>query len=361
MKPQSSILACLSLCALLFGCKSESPEKLNPVLPPPTPPNEWVQTSQLPGSVAVYSFAIDGDEVFVGTYGGGVFLSRDNGDTWTNITNGLPDSVVRCVAIERTTDGTFIFASSSTRLFRSSDNGTTWSLLKDGGSGYVSVDVIQHGTSNADIFAGEAPMVVGGILDHFTYGGGQFHSTDHGSSWNQVSDGLPSSHSPLSGIAPSPIGTDLFGYDLLNIYRSTNNGMTWLACTPLTSTNTAVVYLTSLASSPNTSGGLILFAGTDYDGVHVSVDFGLTWNNANAGLTDTAVFCISVKDSLVFVCTGTQGVFVGTTNGSHWRAINEGLTDKSIRVLASNSSYLFAGTNDGKVWRRPISAIIQQQ
>ncbi len=352
MKPQSSILACLSLCALLFGCKSESPEKLNPVLPPPTPPNEWVQTSQLPGSVAVYSFAIDGDEVFVGTYGGGAFVSGDNGDSWKRISGGLQDTSVTCIA---TSSGgpysQYIFAASASSLFRSTDKGANWANIKTGGAGYRSIDIIPNGSSIRDIFIGEMALWVGGISGSYTSGGGLFHSTDNGSNWDQVANGLPRSDSPLFGLTLSPTDSSIYGYDYSNVYRSTDRGFSW------SSTATMQGQITSLAVSAYGSSKACVYVGTYYYGIYRSTDDGLSWSAANAGLTDTSVNCIIGKDSLLFAATSHGGVFRRMGNTSTWTAVNTGLTEFSVRVLAANGSYLFAGTNNGQVWRRLLSQI----
>ncbi|MBW8052088.1 MAG: hypothetical protein FVQ77_17440, partial [Cytophagales bacterium] len=56
-------------------------------------------------STNVYSLAISGTNIFAGT-GGGVFLSTNNGSSWTAVNTGLTDLNVRSLAIS----GTNIFA-----------------------------------------------------------------------------------------------------------------------------------------------------------------------------------------------------------------------------------------------------------
>jgi photosystem II stability/assembly factor-like uncharacterized protein len=348
MKYPSTRFVCSLLFALLAGCKSE---KENPIAPP-TPSAEWVQTSQLSGSEQIYCIAVNHEELFVGIYGRGAFVSNNNGETWTSINSGLPDLSVNCIAINTNgSNNPCLFAASSDRLFRSSDYGTSWATIKSGGAGYVSINIIPNESANANIFVGEAPLVVGGILDHYVSGGGLFRSTDNGSNWIQVSDGLPSTHSPLFGLTISPIDSSLFGYDLYAVYRSTDHGTSWISTTPIPTNNT------SLAICVNSSGGVNLYVGTYCNGVYLSTDQGFSWRNVNVGLDDTTVYCLAVKDSSLFAGTLSGGVFLRKTNGSNWTAVNTGLTDKSIRILAVNGSYLFAGTDNGRVWRRLLSAV----
>ncbi|HTO34828.1 MAG TPA: hypothetical protein VLZ72_01200, partial [Flavobacterium sp.] len=66
---------------------------------------QWQQTSGPEGG-SVLSLAISGTNIFAGTYGGGVFLSSNNGSSWTEVNNGLPSTRVLSLAIS----GTNIFA-----------------------------------------------------------------------------------------------------------------------------------------------------------------------------------------------------------------------------------------------------------
>ena len=50
---------------------------------------QWVQTNGPYGGSVVRSFAVLGTNLFAGTFGG-VFLSTDNGASWTAVNNGLP-------------------------------------------------------------------------------------------------------------------------------------------------------------------------------------------------------------------------------------------------------------------------------
>ena len=65
---------------------------------------QWVQTNGPYGGMII-SFAVSGTNLFAGT-GGGVFLSTNNGTSWTEVNNGLTNTHVYTLAVS----GTNLFA-----------------------------------------------------------------------------------------------------------------------------------------------------------------------------------------------------------------------------------------------------------
>ena len=83
----------------------------------------WEQTSG-PGGGEVQSLAINSTgHIFAGTSGGGVFRSTDNGDSWTEINNGLTSAVVLSLAINST--GHIFAGTSGGGVFRSLESTTS--------------------------------------------------------------------------------------------------------------------------------------------------------------------------------------------------------------------------------------------
>jgi photosystem II stability/assembly factor-like uncharacterized protein len=114
-----------------------------------------------------------------------------------------------------------------------------------------------------------------------------------------------------------------------------------------------------------------IFAGTTYGGVFKSTDNGQSWNQINAGLTDTRINCLAFfANSHVFAGTWSQGIFRSTDDGQSWMAMNTGLTDLSppgIRgidfsptgiVFAAGSRGMFRSTDEGMSWRTANKGII---
>jgi len=81
----------------------------------------------------VRSFAVSGRNLFAGTYGGGVFLSTNNGTSWTTVNTGLTNTSVRALAVSPNgAGGANLFAGTYSGAFLSTDNGTTWTAFNTG-------------------------------------------------------------------------------------------------------------------------------------------------------------------------------------------------------------------------------------
>ncbi len=96
--------------------------------------SSWSSVSNgLPSGETVYALAVQGNNIFAGTYNHGIYLSNDNGANWTAINNGLPQMPqynpgypeINSIRIF----GNYIFASTPGRIYLSTDNGTSWTLL----------------------------------------------------------------------------------------------------------------------------------------------------------------------------------------------------------------------------------------
>src|SRR5205823_2159989 len=137
---------------------------------PRTGPNFWVQTNGPQGGDGIALATNPSGHVFVGTQGGGVFRSTDNGETWTGINNGLTDTNVRALAIN---SSDHIFAGTwSSGVFRSTDNGESWTEVND----WLTNPCILSSVIN------ENGDIVGGADSP----GELFCSTEEGNSWTRV-------------------------------------------------------------------------------------------------------------------------------------------------------------------------------
>jgi len=108
---------------------------------------QWVQTNG-PYGARVYCFAVSGTNLFAGISNGGVFLSTNNGTSWTAVNTGLTDSVgVNALAVS----GTNLFAGTEGGVFLSTNNGTSWTAVN---SGLTNLYVMGIGASGRNLFAG---------------------------------------------------------------------------------------------------------------------------------------------------------------------------------------------------------------
>ena len=61
---------------------------------------QWIQTNG-PYGGTIHCFAVSGTNLFAGTDGGGVFLSTNNGTSWTAVNTGLTNTYVYALAVSR--------------------------------------------------------------------------------------------------------------------------------------------------------------------------------------------------------------------------------------------------------------------
>jgi ligand-binding sensor domain-containing protein len=180
-----------------------------------------------------------------------------------------------------------------------------------------------------------------------TIGGGVFLTTDNGSNWTAVNNGLSSSN--IRSLLAVSSGSVLAGTDD-GVFLSTNNGANW------TQLNNGIGNNRVNKLAVNSSGHI--FAGTRGAGVFISTDHGSNWTAL--GLTGVSITALTIN-SFGTVYVGTEGLTSGTygggiyysdSNGSYWYQINNGLPSLPVLSLVINSlNYIYAGTYGGGVYR----------
>ncbi len=286
--------------------------------------NSWTEVNNGLTNLSVLSLAINSrGHIFVGTLGDGVFRSTNNGDSWTAVNAGLTKTVILALAINASGD---IFAGTG-GVFRSTNNGDSWTP-------------VNTGLTNATVFA--LAINSRGFIFAGT-SGGVFRSTNNGDSWTAVNTGL--TNTSVNALAINNSSEHIFaGTDGGGVFRSTNNGDNW---TPV---NNGLTSGLVSALAINASGHI--FAGTHGGGVFRSTNNSDSW--ANIGVTKTHVFALAINSSgHIFVGTNGSGVFRSTDNGVNWTPVNVGLTNLFVWSLTINDSsgHIFTGTQGGGVFR----------
>ncbi len=148
----------------------------------------------------IQAFAIKGNTILAAVYWGGVYMSTDNGNTWNQINNGLPNRPVNAVIFS----GSTIFAGTDGNgIYRSVDNGNSWIPVNSGLTNQLILSIAVIGSS---VFAGTD--------------GGLFVTTNNGSLWTQLRYGS------FRALAVS--GSTLFASTYSGASMSTDNGGTWM-------------------------------------------------------------------------------------------------------------------------------------
>ena len=178
--------------------------------------------------------------------GNGIYKSTDAGKTWTHL--GLRDGQqIPALAVDPR-DPNRVFAavlghpygpSEERGIYRSTDGGQTWQrvISKDENTGGSDVEI---DPSNPDVvYASMWEVREGPWEDNNEFngtGGGLFKSTDGGSTWQPLTNGLPKDLSQIYvAIAPSDprrlYATLAAASGKLSVYRSDDAGETWAQIT----------------------------------------------------------------------------------------------------------------------------------
>lgn len=314
---------------LVFGCQEHHEE------------TEWTKLHS-PISAQIICFAESSD----GTYYAGtseLYKSKDQGNTWELMNfKGMPLEVME------TQDGSLLVGTYRGGVFRSIDKGETWSNVGFENNVYI-FKIIQ--TSNGRILATATFLSTSAPKDAPT---GVFVSEDDGLSWQQTSitsNNIKGVFNPKDEIIfASGIGENSF-------YRSLDNGLSWSANVsglPDTIPISAIVEL---------KGNLFASVGDPQDaartiggGVYKSEDDGLTWLKSDNGLSkNTKVSDLTLIENTLFVSTGypiyigDRGVFKSADFGQTWQPT--GLNDSQLRLIRTTSSQqLIAGSNVSSIF-----------
>jgi photosystem II stability/assembly factor-like uncharacterized protein len=288
-----------------------------------------------------------GTNLYAGT-NRGVFLSTNSGESWNAINSGLTSFKIRAfVAAPNAVGGADLFAGTSdSGAFRSTNNGSNWSAINTGLTGSFVWDfaVCSNGADSSYLFA-------------TTISHGVFRSTDKGTTWLGANEGLPSLRSMFYFVTALAVkDSSLFVAADSGIYRSINNGSTWMA---IPGSPKYMMWLTATDSDLFASDGINIFRSTVNDTSWTVVSNGLP---KNAFQTAT-VRSITLHDSKLYIPTDA-GVFRSTDNGTHWANMSEGLDITPVQCLVVEGSNIyfvgqggfntFHSTNGGIDWTSVI-------
>ncbi|MCK5776596.1 MAG: T9SS type A sorting domain-containing protein [Bacteroidales bacterium] len=124
------------------------------------------------------------------------------------------------------------------------------------------------------------------------------------------------------------------------VFKSADNGISW---------NEANNGLTNTIVHPMIANDLRVFAGTEA-GIFISDNKGESWSESNEGLTVSKIYCLLKTEEGIYAGTDEQGLFFSSDNGDSWSVINSGITNLTIKAIVKKDDRLFIGTDGGGVF-----------
>ncbi len=267
----------------------------------------------VPNNNSVLALETNGDLVFAGTGGSGIFRSTDNGTTWTEVNNGIqPWYYFSLLSLNDT-----LFAGSFGFVHQSFDNGDSWIDMN------IGLDL----NDNINALKRKGPFLYSGVSGKGVYatllGSGTWSSSNSGFHANPTVNDL------------LVVGSDIYAATDAGVYKSADDAANWvLKDNGLSS----ILQVYSVFHSSD-----FLFAGTS-DGLFKSADGGETWVASNSGLPlGSNVESITEMNGSIFLGT-FNGLYASADLGDTWLEINNGSTGFGfISSVGASNSYLFIG------------------
>lgn len=292
----------------------------------------------------VGSFAFSGQEILVGFHGAGVYKSEDDGNSWALASsNGLQNKVVECLAIINNT----IIAGTTNGLWRSLNNGETWTSISGFGGYHVNACVnfkgeFYIGTSSNAAYRSDnginwtqIPDVVNQSFSSLSFNSshlyaattiGVIKTSDFGSTWQHISDNLIATSIPFL----IKKWQYLFA-SALGLYRTDEIGEAWEPTWPIARANSAIFK------------GSDLYVGFSSFSVYRSKDFGLTWEFVGENMTNGQLADIETHGNKLYAGTNSHGLCRLSEDEKNWILIFWA----NIIRLKSFGSRLFIGSYQG--------------
>jgi photosystem II stability/assembly factor-like uncharacterized protein len=256
------------------------------------------------------------DQIIVaafGAFGGGeVIYSDDAGNTWQNITNGLPTQYpFNDIEIAGNTvyiSGGQLFGNQYLGVYKCILDDFNWQNISSGFPLKVVNKVIVNPFDTLKIFAA-------------TDGDGVYFSNDGGITWDYTSAGADNFSICDILLNPSDPDEIFIGCKSLAVYKSENSGLSWEKYNE----GIATLTIKDIAVDPSNNNNVIVaFESWNSGGCFLSNDGGLTWNLVeNLPATRFSSVVYDVNGNIYAVSKGPssvaqEGVYKSKDGGVSW-------------------------------------------
>src|SRR5256712_3722602 len=270
----------------------------------------------------------EGQTVYAGSFGRGVFKSEDGGKSWTAVNEGMTDPYVYVVVVAP--DKAVFAGTLRGGIFRSKSGGKSWTPV-NAGLERLETQVLFH--HQGVLYAGT--------------GSGVYRSKDSGGRWEADNQGL--SNLLVRALVVDHQGTMYAGTTGMGMYRKLAGSAQWTRITPSRLSHPRDQLPANFVRSLVVDKTGALYAGTADNGVYVSTDRGETWRIIGGQLADAPLRGLAIGGG-VRVVGGGRGLDWRSGQGKTSIQGNNSLTPTAVPSFsAGNDRAPYAGPTAGGV------------
>ena len=314
-----------------------------------------------------------------GLWGGGVIaVSADGGRTWERRDEGLEDFSVRAIAIDPN-DAKFIVAGGLTGVYRSKNDGRTWSKISDQinveslaidprSRDRIFVGTWRQGWRTDDGGANWKQIAEGMVLDTDMFSitiddrqpdnvwvatcGWVYNSVNSGDNWTRYRDGF--NNRRIHDVEMDPCDPDVvYAGSVAGLYRSEDGGKTWYVVSD------EGLVVNSIVLHPQRPNRIVL--GIEGDGVYLSNDRGKTFTRTSDGLHNLRIAAVTpdpLEKDRVYAAVvfggAASGIYRSNDAGKHWEKASRATLPEVLSLTISSEAdadvKFIAGTEKGFFW-----------
>jgi len=267
---------------------------------------------------------------------GKIFLSTDQGATWQQELLFVSAGVLNISMDPSNQDIMYVvttsnFSGSQNKvIIKSIDGGSSWTPLD-----MTSILPIGYNCNDLAVDPDDSETLVALGDGGFSFPAKAILSLDGGESWQDITSGLPSGK-PFNEVtfrdgAIYISGGQLFGGNIMGIYKSGNLGSSWQDV----SIGFPVKVVNDILIDPFDAN--LMYAATEGDGIYYSVDGGVTWNYETGGAGDngSARKILFNPDDATELYAGflSLGVCISEDSGNFWTSSVAGIASLKLNDI----------------------------
>ncbi|HLP15415.1 MAG TPA: T9SS type A sorting domain-containing protein [Bacteroidota bacterium] len=310
----------------------------------------WVRSraqldkTDFPAGITVSVLLSADSVVFAGTNGRGIFVTRDHGEHWTPVNEGLESTFIHAICC----NGSTVFAGTEAGVSMSTNNGASWTSQNAGlnGKGVWSIAARNNSADDSVIYAG-------------TWNG-LYISSNHGRTWDTTR--LSATTMPVCSIVAYKnylyVATFAGG-----TYVSLTNGTTWKeigVIEPEQKGNNGIVATYSLARVDT-----LVVAGTADGNLFYTSYRDPRFMRRDGGaqsITGHILLCLASRTGELFAGDWIGRVYVLRWNGSRWLSDVLQMGTDAVTAVAVDTAYVYAAVGSSLVrFHYPQSSAHQNQ